>query len=73
MEFWRDAEIYDVHYLNRIKDCMLGGAAPATPSRPASRRYGRAGFEWYQHNFFTEIDGVWQPEKPSERSVIVRW
>jgi len=73
LELWRDAEIYDIHYLNRIKDRMFGGITPS-PSRGAvDRRYGESGFEWYQHTFFVEIDGIWQPENPAHRTVTVRW
>lgn len=72
-ELWRDPEIYDIHYLNRIKERMFGAAKPSSSRGSVERRYGRAGFEWYQHTFFVEIGGVWQPENPAHRSVTVRW
>ena len=35
--------------------------------------YGVAGFEFYQHAFFTLAGDVWQPEEPAERLSTVRW
>jgi hypothetical protein len=47
---------------------------PATPWRKTlERRYGQTGLEWYQHMYFVEIDGIWQPEDPAHRMVTVQW
>jgi quinol monooxygenase YgiN len=72
-ELWHDPEIYDIHYLNRIKERMFGGATPSPSRGSVERRYGQTGFEWYQHTFFLELDGIWQPENPAYRVSTVRW
>ncbi len=72
LELWRDPDIYDLHFLNRLKARKFASEPPQARS-PSARAHGQGGFEWYQHTFFTEIDGVWQPETPGERMVTVRW
>jgi quinol monooxygenase YgiN len=75
MELWSVPEIYDIHWLNRILQQRTQAAAGAAPQRPPpyERRYGRPGFEWYPHSYFTLIDNAWQPEDSSRRMLTVRW
>jgi|SRR5579859_534094 len=72
-ELWRDPEIYDIHYLNRLKERVYGTPDPSPWRWAIERRYGQIGLEWYQHAFFVEIDGVWQPENPAQRMITVQW
>jgi len=74
LELWAGPpETYDEHYYQRTIQQLYGAGLPRPPTTPWERRYGVAGFEFYQHGFFTLIGDVWQPEDPAERLSTVRW
>jgi quinol monooxygenase YgiN len=74
LELWDGPQAYDVHYLNRILDRQWGTSVrPANTSAQATRVYGRDGMEFYQHNFYTRVGTVWQPEEGAQRMVVIHW
>jgi quinol monooxygenase YgiN len=75
MELWESPEIYDIHWLNRLMQQAPRPGQPPAPPRPTppERRYGKAGLEWYAHNYFTLVGNVWQPENAARRMTTVRW
>jgi quinol monooxygenase YgiN len=74
LELWQGPPVvYDEHYFLRTLQQLYGIGLPRPPSTPSERRYGIAGFEFYQHGFFTLVGDVWQPENPAERLSTVRW
>jgi quinol monooxygenase YgiN len=74
LELWQGPPaVYDEHYYLRTVQQLYGIGLPRPPTPPRERRYGSAGFEFYQHGFFTLIGDMWQPENPAERLSTVRW
>jgi quinol monooxygenase YgiN len=75
LELWSGGPTgYDKHYLKRTLEDIWGGIAVPRPTFDfAERRYGRSGFEFYQHSFFASSGDVWLPEDPAARMISVRW
>jgi quinol monooxygenase YgiN len=74
LELWqRPPVVYDEHYYLRTVQQLYGVGLPRPPSVSCERRYGIAGFEFYQHGHFTIVDDIWEPEDPSERLATIRW
>ena len=74
LELWAGPPaVYDDHYALRTLQVLYGQGLARPPSSPVERRYGTAGFEFYQHQFYTHADGVWEPEDPAARLFTVRW
>ena len=74
LELWHGPPIvYDQHFYLRTLHKLYGVGLARPPSKAVERRYGVAGFEFYQHGFFTLVGDVWQPEDPAERLSTVRW
>jgi quinol monooxygenase YgiN len=75
LELWDSPKIYDVHFLHRAIQRIYGvgtGPGSAGPRQPIERRYGRAGYEFYEHSYFSLVDGVWQPSNEEQRMVTLR-
>ncbi|WP_176695896.1 putative quinol monooxygenase [Phenylobacterium immobile] len=60
IELWTDAETYDLHWLDRVR--QRRGPPPSAAPSPIARRYGDTGFEFYNHTRYQQIAGVFQPE-----------
>lgn len=74
LELWQGPPaIYDEHFYLRTLHRLYGLGLARPPSQAVERRYGVAGFEFYQHGFFTLAGEVWEPEDPAERLATVRW
>jgi quinol monooxygenase YgiN len=74
LELWTGGpESYDLHYQFRNRTRVFGEGVPRPADRPAERRYGRTGVEFYQHCFYAPAGDVWQPEVPGERMSTVHW
>ena len=74
LELWQGPPaVYDEHFFLRTLHRLYGSGLARPPSAPLERRYGTAGFEFYQHGFFALAGEVWQPENPAERLATVRW
>ncbi|HEV8022546.1 MAG TPA: antibiotic biosynthesis monooxygenase [Candidatus Lustribacter sp.] len=74
LELWQGPPVvYDEHFYLRTLHRLYGIGLARPPSTPVDRRYGTAGFEFYQHGFFAPAGDLWQPENPAERLATVRW
>lgn len=74
LELWAGPPAtYDEHFYLRTLHRLYGIGLARPPTRAVERRYGTAGFEFYQHGFFTLVGDVWEPEDPAERLATVRW
>lgn len=73
LEHWASPEAFDLHWMNRTIQRSAGGARLAGGGARVERRYGQPGFEWYNHSFYTLINGIWHPEEPARRMSTVHW
>jgi hypothetical protein len=71
-ELWANQQIYDKHWRlqqEREKSEPPKPPAPTPPGLPSRQ----ATVEFYRHDPYRNIEGVWFPADPSARSETVRW
>lgn len=63
LEHWSSYEIYDKHWTNQLE----------REGRPARRPGSTSVAEFYRHEPYTVVDGIWVPADEGKRSTTVRW
>lgn len=63
LEHWSSYEIYDKHWTGQV----------AREGLPQPRPGSRSVAEFYRHEPYQVVDGIWVPAEPSVRSDTIRW
>jgi quinol monooxygenase YgiN len=71
-ELWASKPIYDKHWRAQQEREKLNPPKPPPPPAPGESPR-KATVEFYVHEVYTVVDGVWTPADPEERSETVRW
>lgn len=69
IELWTNAELYDLHWLPRVR--TRRGPPPSAAPSPVPRRYDDTGFEFYNQTRYVLRRGVFQPEPPEWRGSML--
>lgn len=72
-ELWASKAIYDKHWRLQQEREKNGPPKPApVPSLPGQPARS-ATVEFYKHDLYQNVEGVWMPADSAERSETVRW
>jgi quinol monooxygenase YgiN len=63
LEHWASYELYDRHWTDQV----------AREGAPQARSGSKSVVEFYRHEPFTVVDGIWVPADSSKRSQTIRW
>ncbi len=63
LEHWSSYEIYDRHWTSQVEREGLPQRRPGSTSAA----------EFYRHEPFQVVDGIWVPAEPAQRSATIRW
>ena len=64
-ELWASQELYDKHWIAQTQ------RQTSTRAKDPDRKESRC--EFYRFQEFAQVDSVWQPKDPSQRSLTIRW
>lgn len=65
LEHWASKALYDKHWIGQVE--REGLPDLSDPNSP------KVAFEFYHHDNYTLVDGIWQPLEPEERLNTIRW
>jgi quinol monooxygenase YgiN len=71
-ELWASKEIYDKHWRSQQERERTNPPKPPPPPQPGDVPRSST-VEFYVQDVYANVDGVWMPASPAERSETVRW